>query len=118
MRAPWRQYWFGEFVLGSVFGAILLLAALLEPTPEVVSLFGWEIPTLCGFRMLTGTPCAGCGLTRSFAFMAHGAPLEAFRMHALGPPLFLLFATQPPYRLYTLIRSWREQRRTTIEEHP
>ncbi|MCA9568523.1 MAG: DUF2752 domain-containing protein [Myxococcales bacterium] len=105
------QYWFGEALLGLVFGSILLMAALLEPTTEVVSLFGWQVPSLCAFRNLTGMGCPGCGLTRSFSFMAHGAPLEAFRMNAMGPFLYLAFATQPPFRLYTILRDLRERSR-------
>jgi hypothetical protein len=95
-----RQYWVGEVVLAAFFGAVVLAAALLSPSSEAVSLFGVEVPALCAFRNLTGTGCPGCGLTRSFSFMAHGDPVQAFRMNWIGPFLFLAFASQPPYRLY------------------
>lgn len=104
MSAWLREYWVGELLIGSFFGAILLLAALLSPSTEVVSLFGVELPVVCGFRNLTGTGCPGCGLTRSFAFMAHGQIVDAFQMNWIGPVLFAAFATQPPYRLYTAAR--------------
>lgn len=100
------QYWVGEALLLAVFGSIVLLAVLMEPTPTAVSLFGWEIPTMCAYRTLTGSGCPGCGLTRSFSFMAHGAPWSAFEMNPLGPPLFLAFASQVPYRTYTLAREF------------
>lgn len=100
MRELARQYWFGEVVLGAFFTAVLLASAVLTPSSEAVSLFGVEIPAICGFRNLTGTGCPGCGLTRSFTFMAHGDPWQALQMNWFGPALFVAFATQPPYRFY------------------
>ena len=35
-----------------------------------------------------GLPCPGCGLTTSFAHMAHGHLLAAFGAHLMGPLLF------------------------------
>lgn len=103
-------FWVGEVILAAVFGGPILLAVLLEPSASAVTLFGWEVPAVCGFRNLTGMGCPGCGLTRSFSFMAHGAPLAAFEMNIFGPLLFLGFASQPPYRLYNLLRNRRESR--------
>lgn len=83
---------------------VLALAATMSPSPAVLHLFGHEVPTLCTFRLLTGESCPGCGLTRSFVFLAHGQLTDAFRMNVLGPPLFVALAAQVPYRL---IRLWR-----------
>lgn len=106
-----NRYLAGEVILGGVFGAIILAAAMLSPSDEAVRIFGYEVPVMCGFRSLTGMGCPGCGLTRSFAFMAHGDPVGAFRMNWLGPFLFTGFATQPPYRFYVIgremLRRWR-----------
>ena len=46
-------------------------------------------PVLCPFRRLVGAPCPGCGLSRSFVFMAHGAPGDAFTMHPFGPAAWI-----------------------------
>jgi hypothetical protein len=43
---------------------------------------------LCPFRLATGIPCPGCGLTRSFCAMGKGDVSRAFEFHALGPVLF------------------------------
>ncbi|WP_299042334.1 DUF2752 domain-containing protein [uncultured Thermosynechococcus sp.] len=47
---------------------------------------------LCPFRAITGIPCPGCGLTRSFLAIARGDFENALRMHLFGPVLFLAFA--------------------------
>lgn len=46
--------------------------------------------TLCAFKMFTGLPCPGCGLTHSFCSIGKGDFNEAFYYNLLGPPLFLL----------------------------
>lgn len=99
-----KRYWFGELLLGSFFTAVLVVAAVLAPSSEAVSFFGVDVPVMCGFRQMTGYGCPGCGLTRSFSFMAHGHPAQAFAMNWLGPPLFLAFATQPPYRAFRALQ--------------
>ncbi|MEZ4321387.1 MAG: DUF2752 domain-containing protein [Myxococcota bacterium] len=105
-----NRYLLGEVLIAVVFGGIVLLSALLTPSSEVVSLFGWDVPMMCGFRRLTGMGCPGCGLTRSFAFMAHGNVLQAFQMNWIGPVLFVGFATQPPYRAYVIARELLQRR--------
>ena len=76
--------------------AVLTVAALVHPSDTQLTLFGWDIPVMCTFRRLTGWPCPGCGLTRSFVWMAHGHPIDALRMNLLGPPLFLALLAQIP----------------------
>ncbi|MDZ5619344.1 DUF2752 domain-containing protein [Nocardioides bizhenqiangii] len=41
-------------------------------------------PVLCPFRALTGLPCPGCGLTRSWVYAAHGWWQESFAANAFG----------------------------------
>jgi Protein of unknown function (DUF2752) len=40
---------------------------------------------VCPFRVVTGVPCAGCGLTRSVIEAARGEWGMALRLHPLGP---------------------------------
>ncbi len=47
---------------------------------------------ICPLRNLTGIPCPGCGLTRSFMAIARGDFDYALSMHLFGPPLFAAFA--------------------------
>lgn len=99
-----RRPWFGDAVLLLICGAVIGLAAVMTATDDVVSLFGWDVPVVCGFRRLTGVSCPGCGLTRSFVYAAHGHPLDAFRMNPFGPIGFLFVAAQVPIRAFRL---WR-----------
>ncbi|WP_370289303.1 DUF2752 domain-containing protein [Nocardioides sp.] len=47
-------------------------------------------PVICPFRRLTGLPCPGCGLTRSWVHLMHGDLPAAFAVHWFGP-LFAAF---------------------------
>jgi hypothetical protein len=49
-----------------------------------------DLPSVCAFRRLTGLPCPGCGLTRSWVLTAHGRLRHASNRHPFGPPTFLV----------------------------
>ncbi|MBN2026776.1 MAG: DUF2752 domain-containing protein [Actinobacteria bacterium] len=71
-------------------GGILILAgAFVYPYMEGI------VDTIapgCLFHRITGLPCLLCGMTRSLAATTHGQLGEAFRMHLLGPPFFIVVA--------------------------
>jgi hypothetical protein len=48
----------------------------------------YESPWRCPLLTLTGIPCPGCGLTRSFVAIARGEWGEAVSYHLLGPIFF------------------------------
>lgn len=99
--ARWHQLVFGAGVdpkndlYSFLFGrkaalgalALLLLAAALPSQ-------GAGVP-ICLFRYLTGLPCPGCGLTRSFSCILHGDFARGYDYHPFGYlllPLFFLAA--------------------------
>lgn len=47
----------------------------------------------CGFYQLFHRPCPTCGLTTSFAAVAHLDIVTAVRAHVMGPWLFLLLSS-------------------------
>ncbi len=98
-----------EWLTAAVCGAVILLAWVLVPTTESVALWGREVPVTCTSRLLFGIECFGCGLTRSFAFMADGQVGLAWEMNHLGPALFLLFASQVPWRTVKALRAHRRR---------
>jgi hypothetical protein len=73
-------------LLSGVFAASILL-----PLPASNGRIA-HLPSVCLFYNLTGLPCPGCGLTRSFVCLGHGHWREALHWHPLGPLLFLVFA--------------------------
>src|SRR5213082_114107 len=68
---------------GRLAAAVLLGAALVPPSWVAAG------PPLCPFRLLTGLPCPGCGLTRSVVSLAHGDLAAALTFHPLGPLLIV-----------------------------
>lgn len=73
--------------LSGVFAASVLL-----PVPHGAGGQIGHSPSICLFYHLTGLPCPGCGLTRSFVCLGHGHIFESLHWHPLGPVIFLLFA--------------------------
>ena len=41
--------------------------------------------SLCPFKMLTGFPCPGCGITKSIVYFYEGDVLKSVSFHILGP---------------------------------
>ncbi len=82
------------FIALVIFGTIV--AHFLPMLP-------YQLP-LCLFRLMTGYPCAGCGMTRAFEAAAHGHFKEAFEWHPIGLALFIamwLGAILAAYELLT-----------------
>lgn len=51
-----------------------------------------QVPLLiCPFRCLTGIPCPGCGMTRSFLALARGDWVDAVYFNLFGPVVFAGF---------------------------
>ncbi len=107
-------WWFGHALLLVLAIGVVVAAAVMSPSTEALSFFGNEVPVLCGFRRITGMPCMGCGMTRSFTFMAHGQVRQAFEMNYIGPVFFAVVAGQIPWRILTL---WRgKQPRSNVAQ--
>ena len=53
--------------------------------------FSWlvALPSiqLCGFKVLTGRGCPGCGMTRAVTSLCRGEVLTSLRFHPLGLPM-------------------------------
>jgi hypothetical protein len=60
-------------------GAAVVLVVSILLAPEDLP----QVPG-CGFRTLTGLPCPGCVLTRSFCAISHGRFGEAWALNPFG----------------------------------
>lgn len=45
--------------------------------------------SFCPFKMLTGFPCAGCGITKSLVYFYEGDLIKSLYYHILGPFVIL-----------------------------
>ena len=79
---------------GSVFLLLsgVLAASVLLPLPRGAGGQIGSFPSICLFYHLTGLPCPGCGLTRSFVLLGPRHLLDSLHWHPLGPAIFLLLA--------------------------
>lgn len=76
-------------VLALPSSLVLGIAAALEPAVDGVGTHKQLGLNGCSVLMATGWPCPMCGMTTTFAHMAHLAPLEAARTQPFGVVLFL-----------------------------
>ncbi len=58
--------------------AAVVVARLVDPQRVEAG------PVLCPFRLATGLPCPGCGLTRSWVHLMHGQVGEAMAANPFG----------------------------------
>jgi hypothetical protein len=65
-------------LVAGVGAGCLVVAAVADP--DTVG----NGPVLCPFRLVTGLPCPGCGLTRSWVYLAHGRWAEATTSNPFG----------------------------------
>ncbi len=61
-------------------------------------------PIICVFRLGSGLPCAGCGMTRGFVAIAHGHPFVAMHYNLLAPAAFTWLTL---WWLVAVARLWR-----------
>jgi len=85
-------------VLG-VSVAILLFACILTPEGTQLRLGQITLPSTCTFKLVTGLPCPGCGLTRSLVAAAHGNWRQSVTYHRMGPVFLILLVLQSLYRI-------------------
>jgi len=91
----------------TVVAGIVSFCALASASSHSVSLFDFRLPSLCGFKLVTGLDCPGCGITRALILAFHGNFYESYLMHLWGLPLALLLLFQIPYRISRLFDSHR-----------
>ncbi|GAB99222.1 hypothetical protein GONAM_08_00130 [Gordonia namibiensis NBRC 108229] len=70
-----------------------------------------EGPGICPFAFMTGLPCPGCGLTRSWVAFMHGDSGASFRFNVFGPILLILTIVTVSLAVATLVR----RRRSPLE---
>jgi hypothetical protein len=80
----------GSLLRSRPFCVFVAIAAMAQITLAALRLPGWP----CLWLKLTGSPCAGCGISRSVAAAATGRLAESLHLHLFGPlaaALILLF---------------------------
>jgi hypothetical protein len=71
---------------------------------ELLGVPEFALPPLCLSRAWFGVECPGCGLTRSFVYLAQGDCQGSWAAHHLGWLLAAFAVLQVPYRIHGLCR--------------
>lgn len=101
-RRAARVVWAVLFLLPA---AVLALAAWLTPDPAGHGTHTQLGLPPCGFLLVTGLPCPGCGLTTAFSAMMHGDLVAAARANPFGVLLFAATAASLPVSLVGAVRA-------------
>jgi hypothetical protein len=96
--APFRDLGSRLFALGLRPASSVPLALVAGACIPLTVVTGG--PSLCPFKVITGLPCPGCGLTRSVVALLHGELMTSVYFHPLGTPLVLFLV------VLALIDAW------------
>ena len=113
-----RSYRRANVIVLCVLGVpvlLLCLARVNPDRPEGVALGGLRLPGLCVYRLVTGKPCLGCGITRGLALLAHGHVRAATRMHPSAVWLCAWLVAQMVARSWMVLRPARREIRPTLD---
>ncbi len=72
--------------------AVLIVAAILKPSPTGITTHGGLGLPPCGWEASTGVPCMTCGMTTSFAWAVRGNLIASLWVQPFGTLLCLLCA--------------------------
>ena len=108
-RRPGGRQRHGFFLALATLVAVLAWSLEVRPDERVAfrGYSQWPLPHSCYSRAVFGVPCPGCGLTRSFIYLARGDWRSAWQEHRLGWLLAGIVALQFPYRVWALARGGR-----------
>jgi hypothetical protein len=82
--------------------SVLLVAAWLTPNPAGFGTHTQLGLAECGFKLVTGLPCATCGMTTAFSHAARGNLVASFAVQPGGAVLSLLTAVATLLSGYSL----------------
>jgi hypothetical protein len=100
----WQRLGWWALALGAAL--LLLTAAWLEPDSRGHGTHTQLGLPPCGFLLLTGAPCPGCGLTTAFAHCIRGNWAAAASANPLGLALFFSACACIPIGIVAGWRGW------------
>lgn len=77
-------------IAGSIALAVstLILVVSFAVSPEQIESGSVRLTPPCPYRLATGEPCLGCGMSRAFAAISHGRLADGRRYNPLSPWLY------------------------------
>jgi hypothetical protein len=72
--------------------ALFVLLGLAAGTVLAWTALPLQLPTVCAYKLITGEPCASCGLTHAACELARGRFVDAERFNIAAIPLAIFAA--------------------------
>ncbi len=95
----------------AIAAGLFALSAAVTPSPTGMGTHEKLGLPPCMFLKLTHVPCFSCGMTTSWAWMAHGHPWMAFKTQPMGVVLFVATIAAGLASLVFLFRGGTVERR-------
>ncbi len=96
------------FVVTSIFLVALILKPVADTQAELaVAGTSIVLPGLCQFKRMFGRDCPGCGMTRSFMYIARFQPTKAWAIQPVGTLLAFFLAASIPHRIWQIVQLHR-----------
>lgn len=81
-----------RFSIIAVIAIVLIILYIYDP-------LSYSIMPKCGFKMITGYSCPGCGLQRAIHALLNGNPIKAIQYN-----YFLVYSG--PYAFFLILEKW------------
>jgi hypothetical protein len=94
-----------NLVFAAIVASLFTVSSFLTPSPAGVGTHEQLKLPPCHFHKLTGIPCFSCGMTTSWAWMAHGHPWKSFQTQPMGAVLFVAAGAAGLWSLWCLFTS-------------
>ena len=69
----------------AIAAGLVLVWLVGDATPDLVTVLGWRVDLPCAMKAAFGSPCPGCGMTRSVLMTLHGRLADAVAVNPVGP---------------------------------
>jgi len=92
------------FAMAAVVIVSSFILSFNEESKVYLPGFDQPFPSMCSSKMVLGTDCPGCGMTRSFIAISHGRWSDAWNLNRASFLIYAFVFAQLPWRLLQVFK--------------